>query len=166
MLQLPEWSLGSETIDGKTYHSLTSKASPMEIHYTSWMGYMLLAPSRALLTEAIRIHDGGNSIARSTAFRAEMPSDGRDIASGIMYQNLERMAQSIPSIASDAVPRELQDQLRQGLVLQRSIPKVAVVYGEQDRILGAAKGSFGINIASMLGFQGMLHAVGMGSPIN
>ena len=166
MLQLPEWSLGSETIDGKTYHSLTSKASSLEIHYTSWMGYMLIAPNRALLTEAIRIHESGNSIARSAAFRAEMPADGRDIASGIMYQNLERMSQSVPSMASDAVPLELQDQLRQGALLQRSVPKVAVVYGEQDRIFGAAKGSFGINIASMLGFHGMLHAAGIGSPTN
>src|SRR6185436_3529985 len=71
MLQKPEWSLGSETVDGKTYHSLTSKGSPLEIHYTSWMGYMLLGPSRTLLMESIRIHDSGSSIARSAAFRAQ-----------------------------------------------------------------------------------------------
>jgi len=163
MKQKPEWVLGSETVDGKTYHSLTSKGSPMEIHYTSWTGYMLLAPSRALLTEAIRIHDSGNSISRSAAFRAEMPSDGRDLASGIMYQNTAAIAQSIPSVATDAISSGMQNELRQAALLQKSFPKVAVVYGEKDRILGAAKGSFGINIASMLGFQGMVHAAGFGN---
>lgn len=166
MLQKPEWTLGSETVDGKTYHSLTSKGSPMEIHYTSWMGYMLMAPSRVLLTEAIRIHDTGSSISRSAAFRAEMPADGRDVASGIMYQNLEAITRAAPSIVTDALSQGLQNEMRQAAIIQRSIPKVAVVYGESDRILGSAKGSFGINIASMLGFQGMVHAAGFGQPGN
>jgi hypothetical protein len=166
MLQKPEWSLGSETVEGKTYHALTSKGPPVEIHYTSWMGYMIVAPSRALLTETIRIHDSGNSISRSAAFRAEMPADGRDIASGIMYQNIDAITRSIPSTATDAMSGTLQNELRQATLLQKSLPKVAVVYGEQDRILGTAKGSFGINIASMLGFQGMVHAAGFGAPGN
>jgi hypothetical protein len=166
MLQKPEWSLGSETVEGKTYHSLTSKSSPVEIHYTSWMGYMILAPRRALLTEAIRIHDSGNSISRSAAFRSEMPADGRDLTSGIMYQNIEAISRSIPSAATDALSANLQNELRQAALLQKSVPKVAVVYGEQDRILGSAKGSFGINLASMLGFQGMVHAAGFGIPGN
>jgi len=164
MRQKPEWSLGSETVDGKTYHSLTSKGSPVEIHYTSWMGYMLLAPSRALLMESIRLHDSGNSIARSAAFRAEMPSDGRDISSGIMYQNVDAISRALPSAATDALSLNFQNQLQQAAVLQKSFPKVAVVYGEQDRIVGSAKGSFGINIASMLGFQGIVHAAGFGNP--
>jgi hypothetical protein len=164
MKQAPEWSLESETVNGKTFHSLTSKGFPMEIHYTSWMGYMLIAPRRALLTEAIRIHDSGNSIGRSAAFRAEMPPDGRDIASGIMYQNVESIARSIPAAVTDPLSGSMQNELKQMSALQKSWPKVAVVYGEQDRILGAAKGSFGINIASMLGMQGMVHAAGMGSP--
>jgi hypothetical protein len=166
MRQQPEWTLGSETVDGKTYHSLTSKAAPMEIHYTSWMGYMLMAPSRALLMEAIRIHDTGSSIARSAAFRAEMPADGRDIASGIMYQNLEAIARATPAVVNDVLSQGVQGELRHAVILQRSLPKVAVIYGEPDRILGSAKGSFGINIASMLGFQGMVHAAGFGNPTN
>ena len=62
--QLPTWSLESETVDGKTYYALTSAGAPVEIHYTSWMGYMIFAPSRALVAEAIRIHDSGSSINR------------------------------------------------------------------------------------------------------
>jgi ferric-dicitrate binding protein FerR (iron transport regulator) len=160
----PTITLASETVEGKTYHSLKSEGNPVEVHYTFWTGYMIVAPSRALLTEAIRVHDSGISLVRSTAFRAQLPPDGRDVASAIMYQNLEAMAQAVPSVAADAMSNKLQDQVRQAAILYTSMPKVAFVYGEQDRIEGTAKGSFGINIASMLGLHSMLHAAGFGNP--
>ena len=160
--QLPTWNLESETVEGKTYHALTSKDAPLQIHYTSWMGYMIFTPSRALLAEAIRLHDSGNSIGRSAAFRAMMPPDGRDTASAIMYQNLEAMSQSAASVAADVVNGDVREGLRQATLFQSALPRMVFVYGEQDRILGSAKGSFGIRIASMLGVSHMLEASGMG----
>jgi hypothetical protein len=66
--QQPTWNLESETVDGRTYHSLTSTGFPMEIHFTSWMGYMVFSSSRALLMDAIRIHESGTSIRHSAKF--------------------------------------------------------------------------------------------------
>jgi len=157
----PTWNLANETVDGKTFYSLSSTGSPTEIHYTAWMGYMIFTPSRALLSEAIRIHDSGNSINHSAAFRAQMPADGRDMASAIMYQNLEAMANSVSSLASDVVSKELKANLQAATLFQASLPRVVFVYGEQDRILGSAKGSFGIQIASMFGMHGLTEAAGM-----
>jgi hypothetical protein len=158
---LPTLNLESETVEGKTYYALKSSAAPLEIHYTSWMGYMIVTPSRALLTEAIRIHDSGNSISRSAAFRSQLPPDGRDVASAVMYQNLESMAQSLPSLATDVVTRDVRESLKTATLVQSSLPKVVFVYGDQDRILGAARGSFGLRIASMLGLSGMMEAAGL-----
>lgn len=160
----PTVTLTSETVEGKTYHSLKVEGNPFEVHYTFWTGYMIVAPSRPLLTEAIRIRESGTSLVRSAAFRAHLPPDGRDVASAIMYQNLEAMAQAVPSVATDAISSKLQDQIRQAAILYTSMPKVAFVYGEQDRIVGTAKGSFGLNIASMFGLHGMLHSAGFGNP--
>jgi hypothetical protein len=154
---LPTWKQESETVDGKTFFALTSEGAPVQIHYTSWMGYMIFTPSKALLSEAIRIHDTGTSISRSAAFRSQLPPDGRDIASAVMYQNLESLAQSLPSITTNVVPQDL----RTATLFQGSLPKVVFVYGEQDRILGAARGSYGIRIASMLGLHGLMEAAGM-----
>ena len=158
---LPTVYLESETVDGKTYYALKSSAAPVEIHYTSWMGYMIVAPSRALLTEAIRIHDSGSSISRSATFRSLLPPDGRDMASAVMYQNFESMAQSLPSLATDVVNQDVRESLKTATLFQSSLPKVVFVYGDQDRILGAARGSFGLRIASMLGLGGMMEAAGM-----
>jgi hypothetical protein len=159
---LPTLNLESETVEGKTYYALKSTGAPVEIHYTSWMGYMIVTPSRALLTEAIRIHDSGTSISRSAAFRSQLPPDGRDVASAVMYQNLESMAQSLPSM-EDVLNRDVRESLRTATLFQSSMPKVVFVYGDQDRILGAARGSFGLRIASMLGLRGMMDATGMSS---
>jgi hypothetical protein len=158
--QRPTWNLASETIDGKTYHVLTSEGSPVELHYTAWAGYMIVTPSRALLMDAIRIHDSGNSINRSSAFMALLPPDGRDLASAIMYQNFDAMAQSIPSMATD-VSRELRESIEAAVLFKSALPRVVFVYGEQDRILGSARGSHGLQIASMLGLNGLFEAVGM-----
>src|SRR5688572_19988568 len=160
---LPTWNHESETVEGKTFFALTSSASAMEIHYASWMGYMVFTPSRALLADAIRIHDSGTSIRHSAAFRAHLPPDGRDIASAVMYQNLEGLARSLPSLATDAVSGELRESLRTATLFEASLPKVVFVYGEQDRIVGATRGSFGIRIASMLGLGGLMEAAGMGN---
>ncbi|HET9216385.1 MAG TPA: FecR domain-containing protein [Terriglobia bacterium] len=153
---LPTWKQESETVDGKTLFALTSEGSPVAIHYASWMGYMVFTPSRALLQEAFRIHDSGTSIGRSEKFRAHLPPDGRDVASAVMYQNLESLAQSVPTVTTDVVP-----ELRTAALFQSSLPKVVFVYGEQDRILGSARGSFGLRIASMLGLHGLMEAAGM-----
>jgi hypothetical protein len=79
-----------------------------------------------------------------------------------MYQNLESMAQSLPSLATDVVTRDVRESLKTATLVQSSLPKVVFVYGDQDRILGAARGSFGLRLASMLGLQGMMEAAGMG----
>jgi hypothetical protein len=160
--QRPTWSFSSETVEGKTYHALTSTGSPMEIHFTSWMGYMIFSPSRALLMDAISIHDSGTSIRHSAAFRGELPPDGRDTASAIMYQNFASMAQSVPSVAGD-LSKDVRESLQTAALFQQSLPKVVFVYGEPNRILGAAKGSYGLRIASMFGLQGLMEASGMGN---
>jgi hypothetical protein len=79
-----------------------------------------------------------------------------------MYQNLEAMANSVASLTSDVVPKEMKANLQAATLFQASLPKVVFVYGEQDRILGSAKGSFGIQIASMFGMRGLTEAAGMG----
>ena len=159
--QLPTWSLESETVDGKTYHALKSMGAPTEFHYTSWMGYMIFAPSRALVADAIRIHDSGTSINRSAAFRDQLPPDGHDTASAIMYQNLQAMSNSVTSLATDVGTQEFRDTLRTATLFQSSLPKAVFVYGEQDRILASAKGSFGVRIASMIGMSHLIGASGM-----
>ena len=68
----------------------------------------------------------------------------------------------MPSIATETVSAELRERLKVATLFEASLPKVVFVYGEQDRILGSARGSYGIRIASMLGLGGLMEAAGMG----
>ena len=84
--------------------------------YTFADGYMIVAPNKALLLEAIQTHDGGNSLARSTAFKALLPVDANANYSAIVYQNVGPAltpllsqfsgdaAQAISQMAADARP--------------------------------------------------------------
>lgn len=150
-----EIAIASETVEGRTFNKLTSANFPAGIHYTFWVGYMIVAPSRALLIETIRNHDSGNTLGRSAEFRAEMPADGRDHFSAFMYQNIQAMTKSVPS---GPLNRLLGHDVND--VLANAVPRVVAVYGEPDRIVTSAKGAFGVNLASMLGLQGMLQSAG------
>jgi hypothetical protein len=109
---------------------------------------MIIAPTRAMLMDAIQTHDTGNSLLRSAAFRSQLPADGRDFASGFVYQNIQALANSLPV-----------DVLKQTPV--NTLPSLVCLYGEPDRILMSSKGVLGMNVASMAGLTGMLNVMGL-----
>ena len=57
-------------------------------NYTFSDGYMIIAPTRALLMDALKTHAAGNSLGRSAAFRALLPKDENENYSAVAYQNL------------------------------------------------------------------------------
>jgi hypothetical protein len=57
--------------------------------------------------------------------------------------------------------KDVRDAMRTASLIEGSLPKVVFVYGEPDRILGSANGSYGLRIASMMGLQNLLNATGM-----
>lgn len=91
-------------------------AGTVVANYTFSDGYMIVAPSRALLMGALKIHAGGNSLARSAAFRALLPKDENENYSAVAYQNLSPVlnpviqyfsgdsANALRELAADARP--------------------------------------------------------------
>jgi hypothetical protein len=79
-------------------------------------GYMIVSPNRALLIGALQTHASGDSLARSTAFKALLPKDENENYSAIAYQNLgpvlspllsqlsAESAEAVRQIAADARP--------------------------------------------------------------
>lgn len=65
---------------------LTSGATV--VHYTFADGYMILAPDRALLIQALHTHASGDSLVHSAAFKALLPKDENANYSAIAYQNI------------------------------------------------------------------------------
>src|SRR5579859_1084394 len=126
----PPVTIDQSTANGQTFYTIHGQDATRahELTYTFVDGYMLLGPSRALLMNAITIHQSGNSLARSADFRALLPQDEHPDVSGLLYQNL---APVIAPIASQLSPTQLQS-LQQ--LAAESKPSVVCAYGEDNAI--------------------------------
>jgi len=97
-----------------SFHDLTS--GNILAQFTFSEGYRILAPSRALLMQALQTHASGDSLGRSAAFKALLPKDENDNYSAVAYQNLSPVltpllsnfsgetAQALSQLAADAKP--------------------------------------------------------------
>ncbi len=132
----PVLTLEQQQIGGRTFYTIHMRGPGLaaECDYTFGDGYMLLAPSRALLLAALDTHSGGSSLARSASFRSLLPSDDQANFSGMLYQNLSPILKPLAS----------QVTSQQFAVLQQlaadSKPSVICAYGETDRIEVATNG--------------------------
>jgi hypothetical protein len=86
-------SLEAEQSGDDTYYAL--RGLPVELHYAYAGGYLVAAPSRALVMKAIRTRESGETLGRSPAFRALFPADRDAHVSGLVYQNLGRLVGSL-----------------------------------------------------------------------
>ena len=144
----PTLKLTTEVAGGRTFYTIATTDVPLRINYTFWAGYLIAAPTRSLLEEAMQYRDTGNSLARSDSFRSQFPADNRDNASGFVYQNLQAMAKLIPIAGlSEAV--------------NKALPTLVCLYGESDRVMVSSKGMLGTNIMSLAGLTGMMQAIGI-----
>jgi hypothetical protein len=82
-------SIQSDMVDSARYYTIRDTTSGNVLaEYTFAAGYMILAPSRALVMDALRTQASGNSLAQSGSFRALLPRDENENYSAVVYQNL------------------------------------------------------------------------------
>ncbi|HUI43452.1 MAG TPA: FecR domain-containing protein [Terriglobia bacterium] len=161
-------SLTQTAAGGRTYYDLqitpgarpsgakdSGAATPTDIHYVFVDGYLLAAPSQALLLSSIQNRDAGYTLARSSQFASRLPVDGYANPSGVVYQNLwSAVAPIANQLESSAALTPAQ---RQSLAAigQNSAPSLICAYGEPDRIVVAGTGNiFGIGFESLFGMRG------------
>ena len=142
-------------MNGRTLYTLPSKIT--DVHYTFFEGYMLMAPNRALLDQAIRYKQSGYSITKSAKFGALLPQDGRNNFSALVYQDLSSVMQGV---AEKLANGNLTDEQQAALESLKgdAKPMLGYAYGEEKRIVLAA-GSDGDVLTSLL-----LRAMGLKNP--
>jgi hypothetical protein len=122
-----------ETADGRTYYTIAgADANPLtEAHYTFSRGYLIAAPTRALLTRALQNKTNGLSIARSPGFMALIPRDAYTNFSGVVYQNLGTTLAPLAGLLGPKAGAAHLGNLK---------PFLMAAYGEPDRIAVASTG--------------------------
>jgi len=104
-------------VGGQRFYAVRDVTSGAVVaNYTFADGYMIIAPSRALLMDALKTHANGSSLLRSGSFRALLPKDDNENYSAVAYQNLSPVltpllskfsgdsADAIRKLAADARP--------------------------------------------------------------
>jgi len=149
-------SLENTTAGSRTYYSIKSADAGLEVHYTYANGYLVAAPSRALLEQSIKNRDAGNTLVRSSRFMSALPQDGNTNFSALLYHDLAPLMKPLAERMKNAGGAELTEQQRQALgsIDANAPPTLAYAYAQGDRITLAANtegGAFGLSPASLIG---------------
>ena len=150
----PGVTLNQTQVGGRTFYTIQPQKAgiTMEYDYTFADGYLILAPSRALLLAAIETHENGTSLAHSASFRALLPSDNQANFSAMIYQNLAPILKPLASQLNSGQLAIVQQ------LAADSKPSVICAYGESDRIEVASSGKL-LDLNPTL--PTLLHLLGM-----
>jgi hypothetical protein len=139
-------TLESEDLGGRTFYTLKLVDRGFEIVFATVDGYLLVAPSSALIEQAIQYRATGVNLPNSPAFRALLPDSGWTDCSALVYRDLDSLVDALPTemIEEFGVSEVLQDGLSTGLVS---------VFGGDDRVTVSATGGSLLGLVSTLGMQ-------------
>ncbi len=91
-------------VGGKIYYRLkatsTTGGGVAEVNYAYAYGYLIAAPSRALVENAIKYRESGYTILQSSKFKAALPADKQANFSALIYQNLDSVLSPLTKGAS------------------------------------------------------------------
>ncbi len=138
--------LDQQVENGLTYYALhySGEQRQAEVDYTFTDGYLILGASRALVMEAVRIHENGNSLAKSGEFHALLPHDQFANVSALLYQNL---APVVGPIAQQLTSEQMQ--AFKALAAETK-PSMVCAYGEDDAIRVASNSRlFGLDLNTL-----------------
>jgi FecR protein/Putative zinc-finger len=157
----PGVTLTSEAVSGQIYYRVRrADGVGPEIDYTYALGYIVAAPSRALVTQALQYQQTRSSIAGSTTFRSMMPADDTDHCSAILYQNLVETASSIASYVPAGIGGVSSDQLKTLQQIVQLTPATLVcASGEPNRIVMGYQGDLAFNVLMLGGLRSMMQTV-------
>ncbi len=143
--------LEKEQAGGRTYYALRGLKTAPECHYVFAGGYLIAAPSRALLERAIQYRQAGYSLHRSAKFTALLPRDPRVNFSGMVYHALGDLVGPLAKGLKGMQGLTPEQQKALEGVATGATPSLFLIYGESDRLELAGTGAmFGFNWEQML----------------
>jgi hypothetical protein len=145
--------MAQENVDGRTYYTIDSPTlGPLAAaHYTFADGYLIAAPSRALVKRALDLKVAGTSITRSEKFLELMPRDHYANFSAVLYQNLGTSLAPLAGMLSGMTGAHRAGQPNPMDRLGNLKPTLIAAYGAPDRITVASAGDvMGARLESLL----------------
>jgi ferric-dicitrate binding protein FerR (iron transport regulator) len=143
---------------GRVYYTLKSLDYGLEVDYTYAYGYFIAAPSRALVENAIKYKESGQTLLQSAKFKASLPEDKQVSFSAMVYQNagsiLAPVARAVGGAAAPEAPKEARNAISKLLGGKAGL---AYVYALNDRMvmsINSEDGPVGLSPSDLLGLPG------------
>lgn len=150
-----QMTMRQEEVGDRTFYTIQCQKPKVGFDYTFEDGYLVAAPSRALLERALQQRESGVNLASHPKFRDLLGQDGQVNVSAFFYQNLQPVLES----AGKLVPEEMKQNPNQiqNLILGQG-PTLIYAYAEDDRILFASTSTspLGLNLQTLAGMGGVL----------
>lgn len=149
-------SLETTEAGGNTFYAIRSAdAAGLEVHYTYSNGYLIAAPSKALLEQSLSNREAGNTLVRSARFISSLPQDGNTNFSAVFYHDLAPLLGPLAERMKNAGGNNADNGLSSlGSIDANAPPTLAYAYAQGDRITLAANtdgGPFGLSPANLIG---------------
>jgi ferric-dicitrate binding protein FerR (iron transport regulator) len=153
-------ALTSEQAGGRTFYAIEGTEPKVGLHYVFEDGYMVAAPSRALLERAIQLRESGVTLATTAKFRDLLGPDGQVNVSALVYQNLAPLAKSASKLIPEGGAKgrgERNGPAKLTAWLAAQGPTLYYAYAEPDRIVfaGSNQNPLGLNLGTLAGMGGL-----------
>jgi hypothetical protein len=145
---------------GKTFYELKTAEFPVAINYAYAYGYLIAAPSRALVENAIKYKESGHTLLGSAKFKASLPEDNQANFSAMVYQNVGSLLGPAAKLMGNAGQKEASKAVK-GFLGDKA--GLAYVYAMGDRMIlsiNSENGPIGLTPSDLLGLPG---SSGLGS---
>jgi hypothetical protein len=147
-------TLENSVVGDRSFYAIRSETG-LEVNYTYANGYLIAAPSRALLEQSLRNRDAGNTLTRSARFISSLPQDGNTNFSAVFYHDLAPLIGPLADKLKNA-GGDTTDEQRQKLasIDVNAPPTLVSAYALGDRITIAANtegGAVGLSTANLIG---------------
>ncbi|MGA1994323.1 MAG: FecR domain-containing protein [Bryobacteraceae bacterium] len=155
--------LSQETVDGRVFYSLSytpenGRPNPLtQAQYTFADGYLIAAPSRALIASALEARATHLSIAHAARFLSLAPRDHFANFSAVLYENLGPAVAPLASLLSTPEQARSWSGLKPALVAAYAAPDEITVAGSSELLGGNLKDLLSGSIAGIAG-----HALPLG----
>lgn len=161
--------LSQETVSGRTWYRIAVPGGQKftEAYYTFADGYLVAAPTRALVERALGYRASGYTLTHSQDFAALLPRDRYADFSGIVYHNMGPMLGGVAGLLNSGKGLSAeQKKTVEGFAAEIGKPMLITFYGEDDRITLASTGSLlGLtpgNLVRLASPLGLMNSFGKG----
>lgn len=157
----PVLALSSEQIGGREYFRLESLQAGVAAHFVFDNGYLVAGPTTGLIDRALKNREMQITLVDSPGFTELLPLDGRVNFSGVLYQNLGPVLEPVTATLSGTMQLSEDDSQILESLAREAKPSLALLYGEEDRIIFSATTEGGLLTSGLNSLTGVGSLFGM-----